>query len=387
MRSLKILSFSFFFVFLGAGSLQPYLNPYLKETCNLSFLQTSLILTLVYLMMGITRFFVGYLVSIFGLYFSLIFGAITYSLFVIVMGYCTMFFPFLLFASLLWGMGAALFWTGSESHILNTTPVEKYGAAIGTLRLFTHLGLIAGFFLLGQALLNYGYSGLFYLATGATALGSLAVLFIAKENISYPKLHLKRIFELMRALKLISLSLFVAGFAYGIILNLLNFFVKDNFGMRMLNRTLIFYYFSAGIFSLLGGFISDRIGRSITFTFAFLAGTLGLAVLFLFKNIWGVFLCSFLLGMQFGTILTVAAAWLGDMVASEERPTALGLLFSWASLGVAFSIILSGLLSQGGIPFDKVLLTFAAIFFLLFLLSAFQSTSSKKSLVELIDKG
>jgi len=45
----------------------------------------------------------------------------------------------------------------------------------------------------------------------------------------------------------------VSSFSYGLILNLLNFFVEKSFGLEMMSKTLIFFYLSAGIFSLLGG--------------------------------------------------------------------------------------------------------------------------------------
>lgn len=373
-RDLSVLSFTVLFIFMGAGALQPYINPYLKNIKGLPSVQASLVLTTVYFIMAFSRVFTGYIVYHLGLYLTIFLGALTYVIFVIVLGYTSSFFVWIM-GSFLWGIGAAMFWTGTSTQILNTSSTTKYGTSTGILRLFTQIGLLIGFFVLGQFLPKYGYSSLFLFAALVTILGVIITLFVSKGSYNHLKLSIKEVLLSMvnREAWLISLFLFVSSFSYGLILNLLNFFVERSFGLKMMNKTLIFFYLSAGIFSLSGGIISDKIGRKKTITFAFLIGALGLIVPLYWNNPFVVALTSFFLGMEYATIATVSVAWIGDITAQEERPTVLGAISSWGNLGVAFSIIFGGFLAQWKVSFEASFLIFAALFLSLSLLCSLKT--------------
>ena len=368
-RDLSVLSSTVLFIFMGAGALQPYINPYLKNIKGLSSVQASLVLTTVYFVMAFSRVFTGYIVYRLGLYLTIFLGALTYTIFVIVLGNTNSFFVWVM-GSFFWGIGAAMFWTGTNTQILNASSITKYGTSTGILRLFTQIGLLIGFFVLGQLLPKYGYSSLFLFAGLVTSLGVITTLFVSKGSYNHLKLSMREVLLSMvnRGAWLISLFLFVSSFSYGLILNLLNFFVERSFGLGMMNKTLIFFYLSAGIFSLLGGMISDKVGRKKTITFAFLIGALGLIVPLYWNNPFAVALTSFFLGMEYATVATVSIAWIGDITAQEERPTVLGAISSWGNLGVAFSIIFGGFLAQWKVSFEASFLIFAAFFLFLSLL-------------------
>ena len=374
-RDLSILSGATFLIFMGAGALQPYISPYLRDIRGLSSIQASLILTTVYFTMAFSRIFTGSIVYYLSLYLTIFLGALTYTIFIVILGY-TRYFSLWIIGSLLWGIGAAMFWTGISTQVLNKSSIAKYGTSTGVLRFFTQIGLLIGFFILGQFLTKYGYSSFFLFAVLVTTLGIAITLFVSRENYEYPRLPVKEILFSMinKEAWLISLLLFVSSFSYGLILNLLNFFVKKSFGLEMMNKTLIFFYLSAGIFSLSGGIISDRIGRKRTLTFAFLIGVLGLVILLFWNNPLIVSLTSFFLGLEFAIVPTVSTAWIGDITTRRERPTVLGAISSWGNLGVAFSIIFGGLLIQWEVSFKRSFLIFAALFFFLSLLCGLRTS-------------
>ena len=366
-----ILSLSVFLIFTGTGAIQPYITPYLKDNLLLSSIKSSLVLTGVYLAMSITRIWTGHIVHRIGLYLTTFIGALTYVAFPFILS-STNLFPLLLLDAMLWGMGAAMFWTGIDSRTLNISSSARYGRSTGTVRLSTQIGLLIGFFTLGYILSNYGYRAFFRFTITVAFLGAMATLLVSREKrLLYPKLQLKEVFASMVCRKawLISLFLFVSSFSYGIVLNLLNFFIKANFGAEILNRTLIFFYLSAGILGFTGGALSDRIGREKTLSFAFLAGFIGLSISIFYKSIFSTCLTSFLLGMQFSMIPAVSLAWIGDITTPKRRPTVVAAISAWKDLGVALSIILCGLLSQWKVPFKLSLSIFALVFFSLFLVA------------------
>jgi len=191
-RDLSVLSSTVLFIFMGAGALQPYINPYLKNIKGLPSVQASLVLTTVYFIMAFSRVFTGYIVYHLGLYLTIFLGALTYVIFIIVLGYTESFFLWIM-GSFLWGIGAAMFWTGINTQILNTSSTTKYGTSTGILRLFTQVGLLIGFFVLGQLLPKYGYSSLFLFAALVTILGLVITLFVSKGSYNHLKLSMREV--------------------------------------------------------------------------------------------------------------------------------------------------------------------------------------------------
>ncbi len=93
-RDLKILSFAFFFLFMGA-SFQQFLRPYLRETTSWSEMQIAAILIVLYATMMVWRIFIQYSIKVLGDYRSIVVGSLTYSGFVFTL-YATKQYPFLL---------------------------------------------------------------------------------------------------------------------------------------------------------------------------------------------------------------------------------------------------------------------------------------------------
>jgi len=369
---LFILSCAVFLIFMGTGSIQPYITPYLRDTLSLSSVKSSLILTGVYLTMSLTRVWTGRIVYHIGLYLATFIGALTYVIFPGILASVSI-FSILQLDAIFWGMGAALFWTGIHSQVLNISSPTRYGRSTGTILLSTQIGLLIGFFTLGYILSKYGYFAFFRFTILATSLGAITTLLVSREkHFIFPKLQLREVFLSMVSKKawLISLFLFVSSFSYGIILNLLNFFVNTNFGPAMMNKTLIFFYLSAGILGFMGGTLSDKIGRGKILSIAFLVGFLGSSISVFYRSIFAVSLTSFLLGIQFAVIPTVSMAWIGDITTVQRRPTVVAAISTWKDSGVAFSIILCGLLNQRKVSFKINLAIFAVIFFFLFIAAA-----------------
>jgi MFS family permease len=361
-RDLKILSFAFFFLFIGA-SFQQFLRPYLQETTAWSEMKCSTILIVLYATMMFWRIFIQYSVQALGDYLSIVLASVTYSGFAATL-YLTKQYPLLMAAAFVWGWGGASLWIASSTQVLDAARESRYGRASGIFYAATHAGFAVGVMLLGRMKERSGSGAMLLLVLAAMLIGNVIMLFVPRKRVKRES-GIRAIFSMMRTakVKIVGFFLFASSLGFGFLLGAFTGVAdaKEQSFVYLANAAVLFPL-ARCIISLSGGAISDRLGRAKTLVLPFIVSSLGLFLAGIRPNIITVGLSAFGLGLQGGLVPVAAMAIIGDSAVKERRHLAFGALFFWRDLGVIFSLFLGQLLLSRLGDFRPCFLTFAGIF-------------------------
>lgn len=363
----------FFLIFLGTGSSQPYVNLYLK---NLGFSPVSLsfVLASVYLSMAFFRPFIPAILKISGLKKGIIIGSLTYSLFSL---FLFSFKNLALFIAggILWGAGASILWTATLTMILKISGKERYGVENGYLRFFLHIGLLIGFLTLGKIAEMSGYRNLFFVAFLFALFGFLISISLKDVETSVSKFSFNVSFS--KEIIIFAIALFIGASGYGLILNQINIFISEKFGVAFLNKTIIFFYLSAGILSFVGGKIIDKIGEILPpFIFFSFAGVFLLLFSF-FPSLLLSIIAIISLGGLFQIIPVAATVRIGKIIKEEKRANAIASTFLWRDVGIGTSIFLLGIM-RSKFTYSKSFVIIATTFLLMGLIFILSNKNGKK---------
>ena len=361
-----------FCIFFGAGAQQAYLMPYLSRVTDWGRLQCSIIIGAVYLTMSLFR--VGNLLlfrSWSDRTFTLV-GTLSYLLFCVLMGVTFWAHSFLLAvsASVLWGIGAALMWTGMTMQVLavgDSAGGGKHGSGVGLLYTATHAGWLLGAITLGLIYRKLPDAQLWKLyaeAAGITAAGNLlACLLPATGRAVRENPSLGSMLEIMtrRRAQIASLLQFLSALAYGLLLGMFGRYIEHTYGGKWVWISVSLYPATRMAMSFVGGALADRIGHAGVLVTGFLCGAAGLLVMGLWHNPWSAVIAGFTLGMLSSTVPVVAAAIIGAAADRKRRPLAYGIIFGWRDLGVVTAAVGANALA-GNLPPVRVFLVFAALF-------------------------
>ncbi|MGQ9607716.1 MAG: MFS transporter, partial [bacterium] len=366
-KDLIILSIAFFFIFMGS-SFQQFFIPYLQETTTWSVMKCSVILMVVYTTFLFWRIFVNYSIKFLGDYLTIILGSLTYSGFVLTL-YITKQYYILVISALVWGWGAAALWITSSTQILDAAKKSKYGTASGIFYCATHLGFAFGIALLGR--MGQKFSGDHAMLTAfiAIIIGNLIILFVPKNKVER-NFDVQIAFSMMldAKVKIVGLFLFASSLGFGLMLGAFTNVAKEH-GFAYLAGAAVFAPIARAVLSLLGGAISDKLGRGKTLFLSFLVSFFGLTSAGIRSNLATLGFSAFSLGVLGGLVPVAAMAIIGDSVSIEKRHLAFSATFVWRDLGVVISLFLGQYLSMllGGVRTTFVI--FAGIFLVCALLS------------------
>ena len=342
-RDLVTISAGFFFAFLGAGSSQPFVISYLSEEKGLSLSQSSLVLSTIYFTIVVSRFAIGYIVEVTGLHGAKILGMLTYALFPFIV-YGSGSFPVLMGGSILWGIGAAMLWTGGLVQIMNVSPPTRHGTATGIVRGCVMVALFIGSYLLAFIYARRGYEALFLAAAAIGVAGIGSILVSPKREVPIEKPELRKFFTVMGSheAKVIGVFMLCSGLAYGIVLNGLKTLIEEDFGKYWLELILPVFSISAILSSFIGGWISDRTDRWKSFAWGFAIGAVGMLSAWVSKSPAIMMFAMLLIGVQFAFIPVMGITWIGDQSNPSDRAAIMGFIFSFRDLGVALAIQMRG---------------------------------------------
>jgi MFS family permease len=366
-RDLKILSVAFFFIFTGS-SFQQFLIPYLQNTTSWSAMKCSVILMVVYSTFLIWRLLVNYTIKLLGDYLSIFLGSLTYSGFMLSL-YLTKQYPLIILSALVWGWGAAALWITSSTQVLDAVKTSKYGMASGVFYCATHLGFAVGVFMLGNIGERFGGDWSVLTAVFAIVIGNIVILFV-------PRKHVEREFDIRIAfammleskIKIVSFFLFASSLSFGLMLGAFTGIAKDH-GFAYLASVAVSAPIARAILSLLGGAVSDKLGRGKTLFLSFAISFLGLFLASMWSNIFTLGFSALSLGLQGGLVPVAAMAIIGDSVPTERRHLAFSATFVWRDLGVVVSLFLGQYLSSLMGSFRGTFLVFAFVFLICAFLS------------------
>jgi MFS family permease len=366
-RDLKVLFFAFFFIFIGS-SFQQFLIPYLQEATSWSAMKCSVILMVVYSTFLFWRVFVNYTIKWLGDYLSIFLGSLTYSGFIISL-YLTKQYPLIILSAIVWGWGAAALWITSSTQVLDAAKSSKYGMASGIFYCATHLGFAFGVFVLGNIGERWGGDYSVLTAFFAILIGNVTILFIPKKKVQR-EFDIRIAFSMMLApkIRIVSFYLFASSLSFGLMLGAFTGVAKEH-GLAYLAGAAVFAPIARAVLSLVGGFVSDRLGRGKTLFISFAISFFGLMLAGLWSNMLTLAFSALSLGLQGGLVPVTAMAIIGDSVPSERRHLAFSATFVWRDLGVVVSLFLGQYLSSLMGSFRGTFLIFSVIFLLCAILS------------------
>lgn len=366
-RDLKVLSVAFFFIFIGS-SFQQFLIPYLQETTSWSAMKCSVILMVVYSTFLFWRLFVNYTIKLFGDYLSIFLGSLTYSGFVLVL-YLTKQYPIIILVAIVWGWGAAALWITSSTQVLDAAKASKYGMASGIFYCATHLGFAFGVFMLGNIGERWGLDYSVLTAFFAILVGNVAILLVPKKKVKR-EFDIRIAFSMMLdpKIKIVGFYLFASSLSFGLMLGAFTGVAKEH-GLAYLAGAAVFAPIARAILSLVGGLVSDRLGRGKTLFISFAVSFIGLLLAGLWSNMVTLAFSALSLGLQGGLVPVATMAIIGDSIPSERRHLGFSATFVWRDLGVVVSLFLGQYLSSLMGGFRGTFLIFSAIFMICAMLS------------------
>jgi len=329
-------------LFLGSGATQPYVVPYLKDL-GYSSLLGSLVIATIYFSQIPTRFLIPKIEGLLGKKLVVILGITGYTLYAILFALGKTLWHFM-FATVVLGFTSALFWTSGIVLLLNNTPRERYGRAVGALYAGVGLGTAIGVIWLNKVLASLGGKYMFLLASIPPAIGALFMLKLkVGDNVISAPITFKALKEIAnRETFIVSFLLFVSSFSYGIVYSGFSILIIREIGIGWIGVLTISFYLFRALFSRIGGGISDFIGRKVSFIISFTLGALASFLLGISKNPIMFVVSGALLGYQVSTVSVNANAWIADIASFQDRPIYIAFTFTFNALGVAISLLISG---------------------------------------------
>lgn len=370
-RRLHLLAGALFFIFAGAGAQQAYLVPYLQRITAWPRLHCSLVIATVYLTMMLFRVANLHLFRRWSDWRFTFAGSLTYTLFTLAM-FGTAYvrsLPLAIGAAFVWGLGAALMWTGTAMQAMAMADAAggRHGTGMGIVHAASHAGWLAGVLVLGllyKSLSPARLPCLYLAAAGITLLGNvLLALLPAVPEVPRMLPTAAEIMALMgRARIMIASGLqFASALAFGLLLGVLGSYIEARYGAQWIWIAVAFYPATLMVMSLVSGHLTDRFGYAHVLAGGFLVGGAGLWFGTAWNHPLSMVLTILMLGLLASTVPVAAAAMVGDGADRSRRPFVYGLVFSWRDAGVASAAIGANVL---GIRLDlnAVFLVFVAIF-------------------------
>lgn len=344
-RDLVTISLAFFLVFLGAGAAQPFVIDYLHQGKGIPATQASLVLSLVYFVFVVFWVFVGRIVDLIGLHAVKILGVATYALFPFIV-YASDSYPVLLMASVMWGIGASMFWASSMVQVMNTS--TRYASATGIIKGAEMSGAMLGAYLLSVVYTRHGYEAVFVVAAALGVGGLLAMAASPNRKVAPGKPNFAKFVALMKRprTKTVCGLLLASGFAYGIILNGMKSHIETACGDGWLRFILPVFAVTGILASVFGGRVCDHVGRWLTFTWAFAIGAAGMWLAAATGEPALLMLAMLAIGVQNALVPLSALGWIGDHTEPHERAQVIGFVLCYRDFGVALAIQLGGIFTE-----------------------------------------
>jgi MFS family permease len=133
----------------------------------------------------------------------------------------------------------------------------------------------------------------------------------------------------------------------GFVVPFLTLYLTAQRGLSIAQAGLIVSLFGAGSFlaQLIGGELTDRLGRRPVLLISFLITPLFVSSLGFARIVWAIAFLTFLVGLFTDLYRPAVSAAVADLVRPADRPRAYGYIYWAINLGFAFAPVLAGILA------------------------------------------
>ncbi len=250
----------------------------------------------------------------------------------------------LIFARIIWGMGDASFFCIGMTYVSKLFTSEKRGRALGVFQAVEMIGSFLGQTIGGYVAGQYGTRANF-LATTLMAIVALASVTLIKGDGS-TETSLKGVSLLPSRedlMKVVNKTVIVACIINlvcmmnnnGIRGTLLPIYVTEVIGIELTRYAFLVSGSTVGSVSgnLIGGYLSDRIGRKRVLLAGLGLGAISLSGISIFTGFYPLLVMMFLNGVFWGIVYGVVPAYIADAVADEVRGIGIGTFRTFMDLG------------------------------------------------------
>jgi len=341
-RDLIVLCVAFFFIFLGPGALQQYVDKVLGAIEPWTGISNGRVLITLYTVFLVWRIFISYSMAFFGPRLSITLGVLAYALFALGLRFVRV--PWAPFAfAALWGWGAASAWIASSTRILDLTESSHYGRSSGIFHASVSLGQWLGVIVLGWI----GMRGMeiaspdrvdlmLSAALLAGLIGTGVSLFLSKPaaRLEIPPVREMLVMPFSRRALELGFFQFVPALTFGILLGSFKDFVGESYGIGWIGPVAQVTYGARLLAGLVAGEVSDRIGRERVLMYGFAAAAVVFAVCGAFPSLPTLMVYAGAIGLINAVVPVAAMAAIGDEARRGRRHLAFGAIYVWRDFGV-----------------------------------------------------
>lgn len=268
----------------------------------------------------------------------------------------------LIFARVLWGVGDASFFCIGMSYVSRLFASERRGRALGFFQAVELLGSLLGQTAGGFVAANYGPRMNFLVCTGLSLVTLAAVMVIKgshgaavqgpKPGLIPTRAELGQVLnKMVLAACFINLGCMVIN--NGLLGTVLPLYATEELMIPIASYALLVSSSTVGSVAgnLLGGFLSDKVGRRRMLAVGLAIGAFAVFGLSLFTSFIPLMAVMLLKGIFWGIVYSVIPAFIADAVPDQLRGTGIGTYRTFMDMGgLVGPIIMSNLVDVLGYP-------------------------------------